>query len=238
MIRCLPNTIDPRTEGFAISIVRHSKLIIVLLNLLLVVGCSASNSPPLPPEDPPGMPVYLINLGWHTGLAVRPADIPPRYWPEREDFPDVAYIEVGWGDYDFYQSRGFDLWLMLKAGLFPNPSVLHVVGLTEPPGRVFASAEVVRIDLSVHDFERLIAFIDDTFDRGDGQRAPVIGPGHYAISFFYPAEGRFHMLNNCNTWVAEALHAARVPVVPFFAVTAGSLMAQAREFAADAPAER
>ncbi len=213
------------------SIVRHSKLIIVLLNLLFIAGCAPPHPLPLPAENGLTTPVYLINLGWHTGLAVRQADIPSRYWPEREDFPDVEYLEVGWGDYDFYRARGFNAWFLIKAGLVPTASVLHVVGLTEHPRWFFPSTEIARIDLSAQNFERLIAFIHDTFDRGNDPRARIAGPGHYATSFFYPARGSFHLFNNCNTWVARGLRAARVPIVTFSAITAGNLMSQARSFA-------
>jgi hypothetical protein len=49
----------------------------------------------------------------------------------------------------------------------------------------------------------------------------------YGNSRFYPARGRFHIFRNCNTWVAEGLGVAGVPISRF-TITAGSVMAQVR----------
>jgi uncharacterized protein (TIGR02117 family) len=205
-------------------------VVLLLLSLLLPVHCTAFRPAAPIAAGEPSRAVHLINIGWHTGLALRRADIPAGPWPESADFPAAVYLEVGWGDRDFYQAPAFDPWLAVKAALLPTSAVLHVVGFDDAPDRYFGSAEIIRIDLSRPSFERLVAFIDDAYDRRGAARASPIGPGLYGNSLFYPATGSFHLFNNCNVWVARGLRRAGLPVVPFWAVTADNLFSQARKF--------
>jgi Protein of unknown function (DUF2459) len=48
----------------------------------------------------------------------------------------------------------------------------------------------------------------------------------YGDSKFYSARGRYHLLYTCNTWIADALRAAGLPITPVYAMTAGNLMWQ------------
>jgi len=204
----------------------------LMLALLLLAGCAPNRGQDLSAMEGTGpvRTIYLIDLGWHTGLAVKRADIPAGLWPESEDFPNAEYLEVGWGDRDFYQAQGFNLWFALKAVLVPTASVLHVVGLPVRPAAYFPAAEIVEMALSEPQFEQIIVSIHNTYARGDTARAQAIGPGLYSDSRFYAAEGKFHLFNTCNVWVARALRNAGLPIVPFFAVTSDGLLSQAREF--------
>ncbi len=71
---------------------------------------------------------------------------------------------------------------------------------------------------------------DELLEAGDldGSRAKATGPGLYAASLFYPAVGRFHLFNTCNTWTARALAAAGFDVVDANSTKAEELMRQVR----------
>ena len=141
----------------------------ILSMSLLLVAC-ASPPPGLFPPEPgePATSIYLVSHGWHAGIVVRRADIPPGIWPQHRDIPDSEYLEVGWGDKDYYMTPQPGLWITLKAGLLPSASVLHVVGFDGPVTRYFSRSEVIRIDLSRAGFERLCAlWTDETFDPNE-----------------------------------------------------------------------
>ena len=200
--------------------------------LIVAAGCLgpvASLYPPRPGD--PSTPVWVVDHGWHTGLVVERAAIPQGLWPEQEDLPPAPYLEVGWGDAAFYRAEQPGVGLAVRAALGSAGSVLHVVALPEPPERVFAGREVVEIRLSPPGVRALAQFVDESFARGERGRAPQLGPGLYGISAFYPARGRYHLLNTCNTWIADALRSAGVPITPAYAMTAGNLMWQARRAA-------
>jgi uncharacterized protein (TIGR02117 family) len=172
--------------------------------------------------------VYLISHGWHTGVAIRKVDIPDPLWPERRDFPDAEFLEVGWGDRDFYQSPAFSLALAIQAALASNASVLHIVGFEGPVTRRFPGSEIIELGLSAQGLEALARYLHDTFARDGSDAVASLGPGAYADSQYYPARGSFSLFNTCNTWTANALRAAGYAISP--ANTADPVMKQARGF--------
>ena len=185
----------------------------------------------LPAEDGAARkPVYLVSHGWHTGIVVRRADLPTAVWPESEDFPGAEYLEVGWGDRDYYQTREPGAWLAIKAAFWPTPSVLHMVGFSGAVASYFPYSEVIELELSQRGFERLCGFVHGRFDRNGAARSTRLGPGLYGHSAFYPAREKFHLFNTCNVWTARVLRAGELPVTPFFAITTDNVMSQARQF--------
>ncbi|HZM35285.1 MAG TPA: DUF2459 domain-containing protein [Burkholderiales bacterium] len=60
----------------------------------------------------------------------------------------AAYVEIGWGDRDYYPAEGFNLWYAIKAIAWPSASVLHVTGFDEPPARRFPASEVIELRLA------------------------------------------------------------------------------------------
>jgi uncharacterized protein (TIGR02117 family) len=176
---------------------------------------------------------YVVSHGWHTGLVLRKADIPATVvWPEITDFSQNDYIEVGWGDGDYYPAPQTTWMRALGAALWSSRSVLHVAGFNEPVRKFFSGSEVIEVALSDEAFTELCAFIARTHERTLEDERGKIRPGLYGNSRFYPAQGKFHVFYNCNTWVAEALRAAGLPMNRF-TITADSVMAQVRVFGND-----
>jgi uncharacterized protein (TIGR02117 family) len=175
-----------------------------------------------------------VDHGWHTGLVVRAEDVPAGAWPERADFSGAPYLEVAWGDREFYMDPHAGLGRALKAAVVSSGSVLHVVGLAQPPARYFAGREVVEVALSQPGVEALVRFIDAAHARGEAARASRLGPGLYGDSAFYPATERYSLVNTCNTWIAAALRAAGCPITPAWAVTAGAVLRQVRALGREA----
>lgn len=208
------------------------------LSLCLLWLCSACAGPakalPSPDRGEPSASIYVIGQGWHVGLAVRRTDIPRGLVPESADFPAADYLELGWGDWDYYQAGDPGLWLTLKAAFWPTASVLHVVGVRGAVSDRFGGFEIVRLDVPHRGVAALAAFIHRSFARDAAAKAEPIGPGWGRDSLFYPARGTFHMFNTCNTWTAHALEAAGYPLGMLKPFTADQLMTKVRRFAAPA----
>jgi uncharacterized protein (TIGR02117 family) len=167
----------------------------------------------------------VVKHDWHTGLVLRREDVPADVWPERDEFPHAEYLEVGWGERDFYQAPEGTLWLAIKAAFWPNDSVLHVAGFGAPPAAYFAGADVAEIGLSAAGHRALAAFVADAHARTAEGRAVPLGPGRYGQSRFYLGRERY-ALTTCNTWTARALRAGGFPITPFWAITSANVMAQ------------
>ena len=180
--------------------------------------------------------VYAVNIGWHVGLAFAATDLDATAFPEVADFPDARWIEIGWGDAAFYQDPDPDLGTILEAALVPTPAVLHLVAMPAHPARYLPGAEVMAVPLTAEQFGRLVGRISGTVRREGRARAEAIAPGLYPDSRFYPATGRFHLGRTCNTWVAETLAAAGVPIDPDGVFTADTLMQRLRSVVRGDPA--
>ncbi|MGQ0657489.1 MAG: DUF2459 domain-containing protein, partial [Chromatiales bacterium] len=170
--------------------------------------------------------VYVVAHGWHTGIVIRRADIPPGLLPEQRDFPEADFLEFGWGDRDFYQAPAFSLALAIKAALASTGAVLHVVGFKGPVTSRFPGSEIIELKPAAQGLHGLSEYIHQSLAREGHTALSPLGAGFYRHSRFYPARGAFSLSNTCNTWTARALQAAGYPVSP--ASTAERVMSQVR----------
>src|SRR5258706_9355056 len=76
--------------------------------------------------------VYLVSHGWHVGLALRRDDLLALSPPSRLPAPPVAYVEIGWGDGDFYPAPSPSLSLALRAALSSPSTVMQRAGFHVP----------------------------------------------------------------------------------------------------------
>jgi uncharacterized protein (TIGR02117 family) len=200
-------------------------------------GCAGAAFVPLPsaPHDVvtgPPRDVWVVRHGWHTRIAVRRADVDPSVWPESLDIGETAYIEVGWGDRDFYPDPNPSVWDAIDPVIRATPAALHVGGFDESPLEVFPGEHVVRLAVPADGIDRLARFIHEHYVRDRRATVVRIRPGHYPRSWFYLARGRYHALTfNSNNWTAAALRAAGAPMDPGSAATSGAVMRQASEIA-------
>lgn len=172
-------------------------------------------------------PVVVVSNGWHTGIVLVRDDVPRAEIPETDDFPAATYFEFGWGDAEYYPAREPSFAMALRAAT-PGPAVVHLVALHDEAARVFPTTETIAVPLDAAAKRRLVAFIAASFERPPGGRATAVAPGLYRDSRFYPATGRFHLFNTCNTWTARALATAGVKLEPDGVQTASELMARLR----------
>lgn len=213
---------------------RFYRRIPTALLLGILAACTVEPPPPPPAQPAPSsstgaaFTIAVTSNGWHSGVVLARADLPPHRIPEAGDFPAARFLEFGWGDAEYYPAKETTLGMALRAGLTPTPAVVHMAGLAIPPDRRYPNAEVISLAIDAAGLGRLVDFIDASFDRGGRARAVSTGPGLYADSRFYPAVGRFHLFNTCNTWTARALAAAGFGVDEAGSARAEDLMVQVR----------
>ncbi len=207
--------------------------VIYLFMLFLVgYGCAGPIDGLYPPKaGEPTKNIYLINHNnWHTGIAIKMKDLSPDVWPEISDFEKFTYLEVGWGDKDYYQDPEPNFWVSLKAVLWPTESVLHVVGFNSPVEQFFFESEIIELDLSHKGFDKLSHFIDNTYARNELEETLELGEGKYENSLFYLAKGKFHLFNTCNVWTAQAIRSTGFPITPLYSIFASNIIYQVRDY--------
>ena len=202
--------------------------------LVLACGCATPGKGLFPPaENEPVKTIYLVSHGWHAGIVLRRSDTPDAIWSKQPGFPHGEFLEVGWGDSEYYQTPDPHFTVTLKAALLPTSSVLHTVGFNGPVAGYFVNSEVIRIELTEPGFENLYQFIAASFVRDETGHARPLGKGLYGDSRFYRSWETYHLLNTSNAWTARALREAGCPVKPGI-LTVDQLMSQARKFGATA----
>lgn len=204
-------------------------LVAVLLCTLPWLGlaaCAGLSPPPRPPETLPGEPIYVVSNGWHSGVVVEAAGLPPGRWPQRAGLGAYRYLEVGWGDRDAYLADRITPGIALRAALASRGSVLLVAGFDEPVPERYRGSDVVEIRVSIPARDALAQFIQASHAE-DAEGRPIrLEPRGTAPGMFFGARGRFHALNTCNSWTAAALRAAGLPLAPRLTLTAHQLMLQ------------
>jgi uncharacterized protein (TIGR02117 family) len=204
--------------------------LLLFLLLCILVGCTAADGwrhMPATPDD--AVRIVVVQHGWHTGIVVPQSLDRPPFQSLQPHFSESPYYEFGWGDRDYYMGRETGPWGALKAGLWPTASVMHIVAMPQPPHLQFADADQEELLISYAGYLRLLQYFSAHFTFDDQGRVIALQPGLYGNSLFFEAQGRFHLARTCNTWTAQALNAAGVPMRTFMTVTAGSVLNQVRK---------
>jgi hypothetical protein len=184
----------------------------VLLSALLV-ACSAAPSrlaqEPSARSSSDSTVIYVIKRKWHVDIGFAAADLRPPLASLRADFPGTQYLLFGFGDrhYLLDQDRGVGGAL---AALWPGPGVMLVTGLTTTLQAAFGEDNVIEIPVTTAQLGDAQAFVWRGLSAQNGLAPLQTGP--YEGSLYYSATQRYSAFHTCNTWAAEALQAAGLPV--------------------------
>ena len=208
----------------------HLCSLIILLSVLQFACASPPGNLFPPGPNDASRTIYLVSHGWHAGIVVKRADIVPASWLRHDDLHDAEYLEVGWGDKDYYMTPEPRLGITLKAGLLPTTSVLHIVGFRGSVTRYFPRSEVIRIELSEAGFKGLRHYLESSFALDEAGLGRPLGPSLYGNGQFYLSRETYHAFNTCNVWTARALREAGCPITPAANLRVETLMTNAARF--------
>ncbi len=212
-------------EGMQRSSIIFRILCLILVTILPAVPDAQSSNASAPNND---IQVYLIRHAWHAGIVLHRAHIDTL--SVLSDFPEAKYLEIGWGDADFYMNPDPGVWITVKAAIFPTTSTLHVAGFQRPITEFFPGTDVIRLTLPRDGFAELLAFLERSFARNRENELVTLGEGLYGTSAFYKGSEFYYGFKNCNTWVARAFRQAGVPFRPIRNLTVDQLLKHARQY--------
>jgi uncharacterized protein (TIGR02117 family) len=188
-------------------------------------GCLDDSTPPEQVRS-----IYVVERGWHTGVAIAAADWPDRHWSVLADFRDSDYLEFGWGDERFYQAEPETTWLGIRAALWPTSSVIHVIGVRSPIFENIQADDIVEVRVSQEGLRRVAEAIQREFTEQSPAATPVSLRAAPKPNHFYSARRKFFFPRMCNWWIATRLQEANCPIQPWSVVTAPRIMREARSF--------
>jgi uncharacterized protein (TIGR02117 family) len=199
--------------------------------LLILLGCTATPPAKAPPEIgcDATRTFQVVNHGWHTGIVVASRDLLQRVPALGSDFGSGDFVELGWGDEAFYRTPRAGVGQALGAAFRSGGSVLHVVRVSEARHGAVAGGDSVSVTVGEDGYRRLLDHLAASFARTPQGDLQLLGPGLYGDSRFYRARGRYSLLHNCNTWVAEAVAVSGVALRSTSALTAEGVMSRLRD---------
>ncbi len=186
-------------------------------------------------EGPPAASIGVILRGWHAEIVL-PAEIAmagplgdlASAWP-------AAHLAFGFGQRDYLLSADQSLGDMLRA-LLPGEGAMMLAGHPLPPEAMVGPERSVAVPVTAAGLARLMGFIAAGFARDAAGRPLPIGDRRARTgSVIYASGLRYSAGYTCNTWAAEALARAGLPVRAEGVVLAEQVLDQARRAAGALP---
>jgi len=158
--------------------------------------------------------IYLVKIKWHTGIIFNTSQVDTLIWKFIKDFKAFRYVDIGWGDADFYQHPGFDPELAARALFMKTDAALRVAGFNRGIDDYLQGTDYAeRIIVDEEKFDRLCRYIQ--FFYFIDKDSPVILSQHLDGAVrFYKAKGCYTLFNTCNTWIAAGLDYAGYKINP------------------------
>jgi hypothetical protein len=200
---------------------------------LLLAGCSTAPLSPAESAAPPAVvaaagtsTVYVARRTWHVDVGFATTELEPPLASLVATRPEARYWFFGFGDRRYLMREHHNAFDLIAA-LFPGDGLVLATTLTAAPEEAFGTDGVAHISLSAVQAHALQAFVWQTLSTSSGSAGPP-QTGPYEGSYYFPASMHYSALHTCNTWVAEALRAAGLPIRASGVVFAGQLWTQVR----------
>ncbi len=202
-----------------------------VLLLLALSACARGLTPPDLAAGPADRTIFLVERGWHSDVALRAEALEAALPGFAAIFPGARYLAVGFGERAYVTAPYLGVISEARA-LFPSPGALLVTGLSTDPQAAFPEWRVTALRVTEAGEANLARHLAGEFGRDTAGRPALIDRGPYPGSLFYAATTPYSGVYTCNTWTAEALAAAGLPIRAEGVLFSG----QVRERAAEAGA--
>ncbi len=202
----------------------------LLTVFIFFMHCAAPVKNLYPPESlsSDNKKIYVVKHTWHTGIIFSRNEANVYLHALADEFLNASYLEVGWGDMDFYTADRGNIFLALKAVLWPTKSALCVVGFNRHPYLVFGEERAVEVIISDKGFINIIQYINSSFALGSDSLNIKLDTVMHGPSRFYLSGEKYHGFKTCNVWTAKALRKTGFPITPFYAIRAKNVISQIR----------
>lgn len=211
---------------------RHLRLALATATLAITLsGCSTT--PGAAPVDAtaPATAITVVERDWHTDVCMRTADADPQLLRLTVGYDGSTHLCFGFGDRHYLVSRERGP-LTLMSALLPGEGAILLTILRDTPGAAFGAANAVELEVDGPGIARLRAFLNRTVQTNDAGAPVSLGDGPYPGGLYFGATARYNAFYTCNTWTAEALREAGIPVQGPVLFAEG-VMRQVREIAAE-----
>jgi len=158
----------------------------------------------------------LAERSWHTEIGVAVGDLGGGLTMLAREFPGAGLLMFGFGKRHFIMAPHPGLAEFL-AVLFPGEAALEVTGMLAPP------TGALSLSVTPAGLAGLVAALEASFASGPA----LIEARERPARRYYAAARGYSLAYTCNTWTAELLGAAGLPIGATGVVFTRGVMAQA-----------
>jgi uncharacterized protein (TIGR02117 family) len=184
----------------------------------------------MPPRDTAAATITVVERGWHTDICLPENDAGQWVANLARRFNGARYLCFGFGERRYLLTHDHGP-VELIVALFPSQAALLMTVLKAPPAAAFGPGNVVELGIDRAGLSGLQAYLREAVRIDHEDPPPPLADGPYPGSVFFAATGTYELVNTCNTWTANALRSAGLPV-DNHVVFASGVMRQARRLAA------
>jgi hypothetical protein len=182
--------------------------------------------------------IYVVRRGWHIDVGFAAADMQAPLNSIAGQFPRVRYLLFGFGDRRYLLAKNRNAPVLLAA-LWPGRGMILATGIGSSPQEAFGAAHVAALAVTQEQMRNAQAFVwrslegHSTDQEGqsthtDHAAVQPYATGPYEGSLYFAAAPRYSALHTCNTWAAQSLAAAALPIRSAGVLFAGQLWSQVR----------
>jgi len=182
----------------------------------MLSACAALPQPAECGVGTPGPRIWLAERSWHTEIGVEVGDLGGGLVLLAREFPGAELLMFGFGKRHFLLAPEPGLAEFL-AGPFPGEAALEVTGMLAPPFGALS------LSVTPAGLAGLMAALEASFAPGPA----LIEARQRPARRYYVAARGYSLAYTCNTWTAELLGAAGLPVGATGVVFTRGVMAQA-----------
>ena len=167
--------------------------------------------------------IYVVRRGWHMDIGFAVDDLRLPLKEVVGQFQGVRYLFFSFGDQHYLLAKDRSAPVLLAA-LWPGRGMILATALASSPQDAFGAAHVVALSVTQKQARDTQAFVWHSLENGITPYAT----GPYEGSSYFAATPRYSAFHTCNTWAAESLRAAALPIHSAGVIFAGQLWGQVR----------
>jgi len=187
-------------------VMKHLSLMLIALAL---TACSSWTPPCAPPAS--GDLIYVVGQGWHAEIGIPVEELTGDMAFYRDVFPGARVIIFGYGKKTFFTAHA---------------AVIQAFAINVTPVEAYPPEDTVVLRLPPGGSRALSAYIWQDLIKDASGKPKIVAPSSAPAGLFYAAQSEYNLFHTCNTWAAEALHAAGLPISGDDVIFSGQVMTQ------------
>jgi uncharacterized protein (TIGR02117 family) len=210
-----------------IKIQKTLSLGLILLSLFLTSSCVTFGPTIEIPTRNTDHIIYFAFRHWHTSVIVETKRFSKQNPKLLAALDDQKYLRIGWGDGDYFTGKSKTFGAATKALVASSYSAVQMLTYSEQELREIPRETILPLAISDRGMRLLLNYIEESIavdEHGNVLRLPSLA---IDTGIFFKARGHYSVFSNCNTWSAQALRIAGLPVAS--RLTAQNVFKQARK---------